>query len=168
MNKIIKAFIFLMIFSVRSSLQICAQSVSYTYKPLAAEGCSVKYNVIKQDTTCYIVATVSSDRMKFLSEPTMKIKTFKGSVLTFSGKVIDNSSSSFGILSGSMMIPITGISSTAQFKVIPSEFEMLREGVAKIRLSMTPMNHERVFKKDKIGQKLYQLYLKVKSKEEDF
>ena len=98
----------------------------------------------------------------------MKIKTFKGSVLTFSGKVIDNSSSSFGILSGSMMIPITGISSTAQFKVIPSEFEMLREGVAKIRLSMTPMNHERVFKKDKIGQKLYQLYLKVKSKEEDF
>jgi len=44
----------------------------------------------------------------------------------------------------------------------------LNEGVAKIRLSMTPMNHERTFKKDKIGKKLYQFYLKEKQKDENF
>jgi hypothetical protein len=33
---------------------------------------------------------------------------------------------------------------------------------------MTPMNHERTFKKDKIGKKLYQFYLKVKLKDEKF
>jgi len=30
------------------------------------------------------------------------------------------------------------------------------------------MNHERAFKKDKIGKKLYQLYLKEKQKYENF
>lgn len=33
---------------------------------------------------------------------------------------------------------------------------------------MTPMNHERTFKKDKIGKKLYQFYLKEKQKYENF
>ena len=40
--------------------------------------------------------------------------------------------------------------------------------VAKIRLSMTPMNHERTFKKDKIGKKLYQSYLNKKQEDENF
>ena len=31
-----------------------AQSVSYTYKPLAAEGCSVMYTAAKQDSSYYI------------------------------------------------------------------------------------------------------------------
>lgn len=51
-----------------------------------------------------------------------------------------------------VVIPITEISSTAQFWITPQQFEILNEGVAKIRLSMTPMNHERTFKKDKIGK----------------
>ena len=33
---------------------------------------------------------------------------------------------------------------------------------------MTPMNHERTFKKDKIEKKLYQFYLKEKQKYENF
>jgi len=157
-----------MLFFIRVSAHLYAQSVGYTYKPLAAEGCSMKYCVMKQDTTYYIVATVSSDRMKFLSEPTMKIRTFKDSVLTFTGKAIDNRSETAGFVTGNMIFPITEINSTAQFKVTPVEFGMLRDGIAKIRLSMIPMDHERIFKKDNLGKKLYKLYLNVKSKEEDF
>lgn len=141
-----------------------AQAVRYTYKALAAEGCNVKYSVVKQDTMYSIVATVSSDRMNFLSDPTMKIRTFSGKYLELKGTVIGNGSQSAGIISGNMVLPITEISSTAQFEITPQQFEILNEGVAKIRLSMTPMNHERTFKKDKIGKKLYQFYLKEKQK----
>ena len=54
-------------------LTVNAQTIGYTYKALAAEGCNMKYSVAKQDTMYSIVATVRSDRMSFLSEPTMKI-----------------------------------------------------------------------------------------------
>lgn len=65
-------------------------------------------------------------------------------------------------------ITITEIKSTAQFSITPEQFEILKEGVAKIRLSMTPMNHERTFKKDKIGKKLYEFFQKEKTKDDNF
>lgn len=145
-----------------------AQTVGYTYKALAAEGCNMEYSVAKQDTIYSIVATVRSDMMKFLSEPTMKIRTFSGKYLELKGTVIGNGSQSAGIVIGNVVIPVTEISSTAQFLITPQQFEILNEGVAKIRLSMTPMNHERTFKKDKIGKKLYQFYQQEKQKDENF
>ena len=149
--------IILLLFCVILGLNAKAQTVGYTYKALAAEGCNMEYSVAKQDTIYSIIATVRSDRMNFLAE-----------YLELRGTVIGNGSQSAGVISGNIVIPITEISSTAQFRITPQQFEILNEGVAKIRLSMTPMNHERAFKKDKIGKKLYQLYLKEKQKYENF
>ena len=149
-------------------LSVNAQTVGYTYKAFATEGCNMKYSVAKQGTEYSIVATVRSDRMTFLNEPTMKIKTFTGEYLELKGKVIGDRSQSAGLISGNIVIPVTETTSTAQFKITPQQLEVLNEGVAKIRLSMTPMNHERTFQKDKIGKKLYQFYLKEKKKDEDF
>lgn len=164
--KIIKKILFLLCMCFGLIAQ--AQTVGYTYKALAAEGCNMKYSVAKQGTEYSIVATVRSDRMTFLSSPTMKIKTFTGEYLELKGTVIGNGSQSAGIISGNIVLPVTEISSTAQFRITPQQFEILNEGVAKIRLSMTPMNHERTFKKDKIGKKLYQFYLKEKSQDDNF
>lgn len=164
--KNIKVIIYLALLFI--SYQSKAQTVGYTYKALAAEGCNMKYSVAKQDTIYSIVATVRSDRMNFLSEPTMKVRTFTGKYLELQGTVIGNGSQSAGVISGNIVIPVTEVSSTAQFRITPQQFEILNEGVAKIRLSMTPMNHERTFKKDKIGRKLYQFFLKERQKDEDF
>lgn len=82
--------------------------------------------------------------------------------------MIGNGSQSAGVISGNIVIPVTAISSIAQFKITPQQFEILNEGVAKIRLSMTPMSHERTFKKDKIGEELYRFYLKEKQKDDNF
>ena len=164
--KIIKKILFLLCMCFGLIAQ--AQTVGYTYKALAAEGCYMTYSVAKQGTEYSIVATVSSDRMTFLNEPTMKIKTFTGEYLELKGKVIGDRSQSAGLISGNIVIPVTEITSTAQFKITPQQLEVLNEGVAKIRLSMTPMNHERTFQKDKIGKKLYQFYLKEKKKDENF
>ena len=164
--KIIKKILFLLCMCFGLIAQ--AQTVGYTYKAFAAEGCNMKYSVAKQGTEYSIVATVRSDRMTFLNEPTMKIKTFTGEYLELKGKLIGDRSQSAGLISGNIVIPVTEITSTAQFKITPQQFEVLNEGVAKIRLSMTPMNHERTFQKDKIGKKLYQFYLKEKKKDEDF
>lgn len=145
-----------------------AQTVGYSYKPLAKEGCEMKYSVAKQDTSYFIIANVTSDRMLFLSEPTMKIRTFNDEVITLSGVLLGNDSKTGGLLYGNFVMPITEKSSTAQFKITPQQFEVLKNGVSKIRISMTPMNHERTFKKDKIGGKLYKFYLKVKALDDEF
>ena len=150
------------------SANINAQTVGYTYRPLAAEGCNMKYSVVKQDTAYYIIATVKSDRLNFLKESTMLLKTFDGEVIKLYGSQIGSGSETAGIVSGNIVLPVTEISSTAQFKISPQQFELLKKGVAKIRLSTIPIEHERTFAEDKIGKKLYQFFLKQKNKDNDF
>ena len=150
------------------SININAQTVGYTYRPLAAEGCNMNYSVAKQDTAYYIIATVKSDRLNFLKESTMLLKTFDGEVIKLYGSQIGSGSETAGIVSGNIVLPVTEISSTAQFKISPQQFELLKKGVAKIRLSTIPIEHERTFAKDKIGKKLYQFFLKQKNKDNDF
>lgn len=150
------------------SVNINAQTVGYTYRPLAAEGCNMKYSVVKQDTAYYIIATVKSDRLNFLKESTMLLKTFDGEVIKLYGSQIGSGSETAGFVSGNIVLPVTEISSTAQFKISPQQFELLKKGVAKIRLSTIPIEHERTFAKDKIGKKLYQFFLKQKNKDNDF
>ncbi len=145
-----------------------AQTVSYTYRALAAEGCSVKYSVAKQDNAYFIIATVSSDRMIFLKESTMMVRTANGEVLKFNGELLDNGAISTGIVSGNMVIPVSSIISTAQFRVSPEQFELLKDGIVKVRLSTTPIEHEREFKKDKIGKKLYEFFTIHRDKVDNF
>ena len=128
----------------------------------------MKYSVTKQDTAYYIIATVSSDRMKFLKESTMLIKNFDGEVIKLEGDLIGNDSESAGVMVGNMMLPVTEINSTAQFRISQEQFELIRNGIAKVRLSTIPIEHERTFRKDKIGKKLYQFYLRARNKEDDF
>lgn len=168
MRNAYKIIIAALLLFICTASDVIAQTVGYTYKALAAEGCNMKYSVAKQDTLYSIIATVRSDRMKFLSNPTMRVRTFEGNLLELKGTVIGNGTESTGIVSGNIVIPVTEINSTAQFWITPEQFEILNEGVAKIRLSMTPMNHERTFNKDKIGKKLYKFFLQEKEKDDNF
>ena len=145
-----------------------AQTVGYSYKPLAAEGCSMKYSVTRQDSVYYIIATVKSDRLTFLKESTMLIKNFDGEVIKLQGSLISNGSESAGVLIGNIVCPVTEISSTTQFKITPEQFEKIKDGIAKVRLSTIPIEHERTFRKDKIGKKLYLFYLKERNKDNNF
>ena len=149
-------------------LQVKAQSVSYTYKALKAEGCSVNYSVAKQDNNFYLVVSVTSDRMRFLSEPSIKFKTFKDEVIELTGVELGNSSKTAGVLIGNIMVPVTDIVTSAQFRISQSDLEKFQDGISKVRISLIPMNHEREFSKDKIGKKLYKIYLKLANQEDDF
>lgn len=167
MKKRCVAIVFVLMLLV--SFAADAQTVGYTYKPLAAEGCSVQYSVAKHCGKFYIIVTVSSDRMRFTDESSMMVRTSDGNVLKFSGELIDNSATPLvGIITGDVAIPITSILSIAQFEVLPDQFELLKDGIIKVRLSTIPIEHEREFKKDKIGKKLYKFYTDVKNKKTDF
>ncbi|MBQ7297495.1 MAG: hypothetical protein IJW80_04235 [Alistipes sp.] len=145
-----------------------AQTVGYTYKALAAKGCNVKYSVSKQNNKYYIIAMVTSERLKFLKESTMMVRTQNGVVLKFRGDLVDNVETTAGMVSGNIVIPLTSFTSTSQFEVTPEQFELLKDGIIKVSLSTYPIAHEREFKKDKIGKKLYEFYISAMNQEDDF
>ena len=117
----IKVLIILLMFSIGHLSY--AQTVSYTYKPFAAEGCSVTYSVARQDTTYYFIAIVESDRLNFMKESTMLVKNFDNEILELKGNLINTDSESTGIISGNIVIPVTSINSTAQFRICPEQFD---------------------------------------------
>ena len=98
----------------------------------------------------------------------MMVRTANGEVLKFNGELLDNGAISTGIVSGNMVIPVSSIISTAQFRVSPEQFELLKDGIVKVRLSTTPIEHEREFKKDKIGKKLYEFFTIHRDKVDNF
>ena len=128
----------------------------------------MEYSVSKLDSAYYIIATVKSARLTFLHESVLMIRTFNDDVIKITGVNIGDGSKTTGICAGNVIVPVTEIRSTAQFPVTPEQFEMIKSGVAKIRLSTTPIVHEKSFKKDKIGAKLYKFYINAKEKDDTF
>lgn len=158
----------LLVISLMTFAQVSAQSVKYTYKPLAAEGCRVEYSAIWQEGTPYIVVVVSSDRLAFNDTPTMLIRLFNGELLKLNGKAITSSSEHGGVVVGNVVVPTTELRVTAQFSITKEQVEMLQNGVAKIRISTIPLIHERTFKKDKIGKELHTYFKKGAISEDSF
>ena len=153
---------------VFSIMQIDAQSVAYTYKPLAAEGCHVEYSPSWQDGKPYLIVSVRSDRMKYVANPVILLKTTSGDIIKLEGTPLDVSSQSAGIVSGNIVIPVQEFNASAQFPITEEQIKLLRKGIVKVRITLIPMNHERTFNKDKIGKKLFNGFIETKIMNDDF
>lgn len=139
-------------------LLLCTIGLTTQAQEYFADGYTFSYGVAKQDSLYSIVATVKSNCMVFLKDPIMKIRTFSDELIELKGTVISNASENGGTIVNNVILADTDISSIAQFWITPDQLELLQHGIAKIRLTMTPSNHEKQFKKDKIGKALYHCY----------
>ena len=144
--------------------EVSAKSIKYLHKALVLDACYVQYNVVKNDSTYYIVVIVESDRLHFMNEPSMKVLTFNDETLTFPGVVVTNGSFAGALMVSSVVMG--SVYSMAQFSVTPQEFEKMKDGIAEIRLSMVPDTHNHSFRKPSFGKKLYKLFLEAKEKDE--
>jgi len=153
MKKIVILTLFLL-----QALTMCAQSVSYSYKPLAAEGCSVEYTAYRMDSVSSIIVRVSSNRLLFANNPQMLLKLTDGEIIKLNGVSLNATTSSDANLVGDVVLSSTSYNAQAQFYIMEEQIEKLKKGVIKVRISTTPRVHEREFKKDKIGLALYQAF----------
>ena len=145
-----------------------AKNVSYSHKPLAAEGCDVSYAALQQDGQLQIIVTVKSDRLVFGDNPTMMLKNFNGEVLKLGGTNLQSRTETGGIPVNNVIIPVTILNALAQFPVSNEEVEFFKSGIAKVRLSTVPIVHEKNFSKDVIGSYLYKALTKASVAEESF
>ena len=164
MKKILYLFSFVSIFASCGP----AKSVSYSYKPLAAEGCSVSYSVVQSENQANIVVTVQSDRLVFGNTPTMMLKNFKGEVLKLEGVNLQSRSETGGVLINNVIIPVTELSAMAEFPIEEKNIDFFASGISKVRLSTVPIVHEREFKKDVIGGYLFTTLRKINISDDTF
>ena len=88
MKYLIKYIIVAAWFMCAFSSPVIAQNVSYMHKLLTPEGCTVNYRVVKNESDYFIIVSVRSEKLSFLNNPTMKIRTFNDDVIclmTFKG-----------------------------------------------------------------------------------
>lgn len=163
MKRIIVLFISMVI-----CLCVYAESISYSYKIFSEAGCSVKYQAKKQGETTYLLVTVKSDNLTMSATPELKIRTANDDVITIEGQSAGGTSESALIPVGGILMPISENKVQALFPVEDEQIELLKNGVSKIRITLLPVNHERPFKNDKFGKKLYRMLKSVSEKEDDF
>ena len=159
--------ILFVIMMVVSTVITYAQDASYTYKPLAKEGCHVEYTALRQDDKAYIIVSVKSDEgLCFVNEPTMMIRTGDNEVIKLTGSNMGSrKENSTGVVIGNIVVSDNGSVGMAQFELTEEQVEKLNSGIIKVRLTTTPFLHEREFSKDKIGKKLYKAFCKQKNSE---
>lgn len=132
-----------------------AKSVSYTHRPLAAEGCSVSYSAAQNNGQLMIYVTVKSDRLVFSNSPTMMLKNFKGEVLKLEGIDLQSRTETGGVLINNVVVPITELKALAEFPIDKKDIGFFASGIAKVRLSTVPIVHEKEFSSDVIGNYLF-------------
>lgn len=149
-------------------LTSCSSYISYTYRPLAAEGCSVRYSANYQEGKPYLFVEIQSDRLMFGGKPILMVKTFKGEIFTLEGISIATSQESSGVIVGNMVLPITELQAKALFPITEDQISLLNDGIAKVRISTVPITHERTFSQDIIGKRLYNQFESTKKKAREF
>lgn len=145
-----------------------ASKVGYSHRPLAAEGCSVNYSVIRQNEELFIIATVTSDRLIFADNPIMKLKNFNGDILDLSGASLSSQSESIGVVLNNLVVPVTELKVMAQFRIEKYQIPFFEYGVQKVRLSTIPIVHEKTFSTDVIGRWLYNKLREQEMKKDSF
>lgn len=163
-----KRILIALVLCLAGTFAAIGQQVSYTHKAFAPDGCIVNYRVVMQDTTCYIEVNFQADLSKFTESPTMMVRTFTGEVFKLPGEKPSTEVLSEEVYRDGVLKTVTAFSSTVKFQANSSQMETLKNGIAKVRLSTEPYEHEKEFKKDKIGKPLYDLYVKAKNKDADF
>ena len=156
----------LLLFAICNAFAIAAYSqktASYV-----AKGYKYTYNVVVQDSLCFLIVSFESGKNTFSAEPILMLKTFNDEVISLQGKTVEGKTSTYGIISSGGMIPISVHKSMAQFPIRQQDIDKLNNGISKIRISTIPQQHEKEFKKDKIGQKLYKMFEQTISKAREF
>lgn len=169
-SKLIKRGLLSIMFIFLFVEQVSAQSVSYSNKPLDENGYTAKLSISKRDSAYILMVRITSDKVRFLNKPVLLIRTFSNEVIKLTGEDLGtNAGDSYGIPIGGMVLMGTEMESAASFILSPEIAEKFKDGISKIRLSVHPANfQDKVFKKDKIGKKLYGLYIHAKSIDDTF
>ena len=96
--------------------------------------------------------------------PKLLLRLMDDSVISLEGYLLDSSNKSEGAyIIGNIAVDVNYKVTEAKFPISKEQVESLSYGVKKLRLNTSRSFHEKEWRKDKIGKKLYNKYLESSS-----
>jgi len=117
-------------------------------------------SIVKENGKAFLDVLSMDRRRTQIEEPKMLIKLMNDSVIALEGKLINsNVMSRGGVVVSNIMMEASYYVSEAKYPISPEQISQFGQGIKKLRLNTSPYIHEKEWKKDKIGKKLYEEYL---------
>ena len=160
------------LFLVLLALVFRTSKAQVSYGDLSFGNYNVKINVSTENDSVFLVVTflvaaffLGADcDCKIIDRPKLLIRLMDDSVILLEGKLIGTQNlSDGGVVISGVYIASNHIVSEAKFSISTEEILSFRQGVKKLRLNTSPKFHEKEWKRDKIGKKLYECYIKSSS-----
>lgn len=159
-NKLLACILILLISNVLFAKK---RYTEYCYKELSSVGICCKFSIIK-DSVTYLVLETQSFTNVLDATPKIQIRFFNDDTITLYSENVQtgNKTTVMATVNGLSAGSINSVTSRAKFPLKDGDIKKFALGIKKIRISTIPNVHEREFKKDKIGYRIYKLYLNAK------
>lgn len=110
------------------------------------------------DGVSYLIMKIKIDDNRMLSgAPILKLKTTEGEIIKLEGIIESSETKETTVLN------YTSINKHyyVKFEVTQSQIDLLSKGVTKVAINTFPKTFEKEYKKDKVGEKLYQKFMSL-------
>lgn len=120
---------------------------------------NVKINLSTENDSTFLTLILTSSSIKMSDSPKLLLRLMDDTVLSLDGYMLGSANKSEGaILIGYTAVAVNHYVTEAKFPISKEQVESLSKGVKKLRLNTSPNFHEKEWRKDKIGKKLYKKY----------
>lgn len=120
---------------------------------------NVKLNVSTENDSTFLTLIITSEKLKMSDSPKLLLRLMDDTVISLEGHLLSTTNKSEGaVMIGYTAVAINHYVTEAKFLITKEQVESLSKGVKKLRLNTSPKYHEKEWRKDKIGKKLYEKY----------
>ena len=120
---------------------------------------NVKINVSTENDSTFLTLIITSERLKFSDRPKLLLRLMDDSVISLDGIILSASNKSEGaVMIGYTAVAISHYITEAKFPITKDQIERFSKGIKKLRLNTSPEYHEKEWRRDRIGKKLFAKY----------
>lgn len=120
---------------------------------------NIKINVSTENDSIFLTLIMTSASQKMTDDPKLLLRLMDDTVISLDGRLLGSTSMADGAyMIGSVAVASNHFITEAKFPITKEQMEQFAKGVKKLRLNSSPKFHEKSWRRDKIGKKLYDKY----------
>ena len=121
----------------------------------------MQINVVTENDSVFLNMTFTSEDRKITDHPKLLLRFMDDSMISLEGVNVSSvQKNEGGLIVYGLLLSSDYFISEAKFPISKEQISLFGKGVKKLRLNTSPKIHEKGWKIDKIGKKIYEAYLK--------
>ena len=120
---------------------------------------NVKINVSTENDSIFLSLIMTSASQKMTDDPKLLLRLMDDTVISLDGRLLGSTSRTDGAyMIGNVAVASNHFITEAKFPITKEQMEQFAKGIKKLRLNTSPKFHEKSWRRDKIGRKLFDKY----------